>query len=152
MEREYSVGRYGALKDEWAATYPCMPLAIEYFAKFPQPVTLDSLAKGEELQDLVQSILLDDRHKRDPFYAFAEAYLLSSENSEFNLVRRMVRILYRIGAIGVRKTPDDKVRYAHTDTATVEDAELFPEPTVRFHQMFVPALVGNGRLEYKDAS
>ncbi|MGE3063991.1 MAG: ATP-binding protein [Hyphomicrobiaceae bacterium] len=142
VEREYSIGRYGALKDEWATTYPCMPLAIEYFAKFPQPTTLEVLSKGPELQDLVQAILIEDQNRRDPFYSFAEAYLLSSENSEFNLVRRMVRVLYRIGAIGVRKSPEDKIRYAHTDTPTVEDSELVPESSVRFHQMFAPALLG----------
>jgi hypothetical protein len=147
VEREYSIGRYGALKDEWAATYPCMPIAMEYFAKFKQPVTLDSLSKADELQDLVQEILLDENNKRDPFYAFAEAYLSSGENSEFNLVRRMVRILYRIGAVGVRRTLEDRIRYAHTVTATIEDGELGLESSVRFHPMFSPALLGNAGIE-----
>lgn len=143
VEREYSLGRYEALVNEWASTYPCMPMAMQYIAKFSMPVTLDALSSSDDLQDLVQAILIDPANKRDPFYSFAEGYLSSHDNSEFNLVRQVVQILYRIGALGVRRTSEDKVRYAHVDMPAMSDAELNPDSTVRFHQMFIPALKGN---------
>lgn len=143
VEREYSNGRVQALVDEWKGAFPCMQAALHYIARFSLNVSVQELLQSNSLEDLIEATLINEENSRDPTYAFADAYFNGSEGAGLDFIRQIVQILYRVGAIGVRKTPGDKIRYSHVDQPTINFTEIELGSTVRLHPMFAPALRAN---------
>jgi hypothetical protein len=143
VEREYSNGRFQALVDEWKGAFPCMQAAMQYIARFNLNVSIQELRNSDGFDDLIETTLIDEENSRDPTYAFAEAYFNGSEEAGFEFIRQTVQILYRVGAVGVRRAPGDKIRFSHIDMPTINSSELEEGSTVRLHPMFAPALRAN---------
>jgi hypothetical protein len=148
VEREYSIGRHGALIDEWKGAFPSLPYMLSFVAKFGTPVAVESLVGDRDrIDEFVESVYLDD-NKRDPMHEQCEMYLSSpGDDAALRLVREMVCILYRIGAIGVRLSQDVKVAYSHVDVPSMASSSIGMDAAIRIHPMFFLALKGNARQE-----
>ena len=101
-EREYSMGRYTALIDEWKCAFPALPEILAYVAKHGPLSTFGDLSNKEATDDLVMKVL-DERYKRDPIWELANNALESVGEQEIDaLLKASIQVLYRVGAIGIK--------------------------------------------------
>ena len=108
-----------------------------------QPASRVLVGDGNQLDDLVEHIYLDSS-KKDPMHGHCEIYLSSShEDAGLRLISELVCILYRIGEIGVRLSPDVKISYSHVDIASLTSADIKMNSAIRIHPMFFLSLKGN---------
>ncbi len=151
-EREYSRVRHQALVDEWRSAFPTLPILLHFIASNGAKVELGKIATRQVIEDLVVKIWGDESLKVDPLYKSAETVANTQQvNAILDFARQAVSILYRVGAVGVKLKPTDKLIYAHRDTPIIPESLLSEKTQIRLHPMLHRALnVGGAAVEAAD--
>ena len=88
-----------------------------------------------EADDLALSIYAENKIGRDPLYEIAKNYYDAETRSSEEIVREVVGILYRVGAIGTKLRNSDRFLYSHADQPLLPLPQLTEDARVRIHPM-----------------
>lgn len=143
VEDSYSQGRLAALYDEWRANYPDLDLITKILRGFPQRFNI-SLWSEDDLMD----IFTDRRIQKDGWLEthcqeFQKDYASNPSYALNNCIRKLVKLLFEIGIVGVKPSEGGSLRYCHTGDPLLADVELDGDPQVVIHPMFHRALGTN---------
>lgn len=136
VEDSYSQGRLAALCDEWRANYPELDLITKILRGFPPRFSI-SLWSENDLMD----ILTDRRIKKGGWLEtqgkeFQKDYASNPGHAFNTCIRRLVKLLFEIGIVGVKTSEGVTIRYCHTGDPLLSDVELDGDPQVVIHPMF----------------
>jgi len=135
-EVEFSRIRREALEQEWQSAFPSIKKLLDFLGSRKKAViTLTELCSGSEADDLALSIYAENKVGRDPLYEVAKNYYDAETRSSEEIVREIVGILYRVGAIGARLRNGDRFLYSHVDQPLLPLPQLTEDARVRIHPM-----------------
>jgi hypothetical protein len=135
-EVEFSRIRREALEQEWQSAFPSIKKLLDFLGSRKKPIiTLTELCSGSEADDLALSIYAENKIGRDPLYEIAKNYYDAETRSSEEIVREIVGILYRVGAIGTKLRNGDHFLYSHVDQPLLPLPQLTEDARVRIHPM-----------------
>jgi hypothetical protein len=135
-EVEFSRIRREALEQEWQSAFPSIKRLLDFLGSRKKPIiTLAELCSGSEADDLALSIYAENKIGRDPLYEVAKNYYDAETRSSEEIVREIVGILYRVGAIGAKLGNGGHFLYSHVDQPLLPLPQLTEDARVRIHPM-----------------
>ena len=145
-EDEYSHERLKALNDEWLENYGRIFCLYGFLKGGEKRFNLDDITKKaeehflqiagtDEVKDLSPEILND-------FDTFGKDF------DTIKLLKIVLSLLYEIGLIGIKLTPERKLEYIHESFSTYEPADFSDQSKFYIHPMFYKAL----RIDSKSSS
>lgn len=133
-EHEYSRKRREALEYEWRSAFECIPELIKYISRFKKSsISFAEFCDSAKVDELALKIV-DTKIAHDPIRLLAEQYCNSSVSADA-LMKEIATTLYRVGAVGLKIGPSDKMFYSHINSPLLDGSSLNSESRVRIHPM-----------------
>jgi hypothetical protein len=143
-EREYSRKRYQALIEEWSTAFPFMQILLEFIGSQKGRFEIVELAKRDVAEELVLRIWGDESNKLDPLYPAAERIANSQSASAYlGFMADVASTLYRVGAVGVKLRPSDRLMWSHFDSPIIGSSEITASARLQIHPMLARALLAD---------
>lgn len=139
-ERAYSEKRLLALRDEWKPTYPDIQRVLRIFSQAPMPMTRDELAN---YLDEAMLLLSDPAFRGVLWMTDLSAAMWSSagDPSWTDLYQPLIKMLYNIGFLGIRRPQDSAAVYSYDDTSLAESpASIQSAASFSIHATYQKAL------------
>lgn len=147
-ERDYSIGRYNALIDEWKGAFPFLSIVLGFSAAVGASSSLENLMTAEKSEDLTLSLSTEPSLRGQGIFHAAELALSSARPQDYaDLMRQAIDVLYRVGAIGVKPRSSDRFLYSHLDMPLLNAGMLTNDARIRIHPMLVRALNINDTVD-----
>jgi hypothetical protein len=139
-ENEYSRIRREALEQEWRSAFPTLRRLLDFVSSskndsFP----IGTLVDGDATDKLALEVAGDGKIDFDPMHAFAVNYIENDGNS-LAFVKEILAILYRVGAIGIKLRPSERMSYSFLDEPVISSNTIPDNARVRIHPMLHAAL------------
>jgi hypothetical protein len=139
-ENEYSRIRREALEQEWRSAFPTLRRLLDFVSSskndsFP----IGTLVDGDATDKLALEVAGDGKIDFDPMHAFAANYIDNDGNS-LAFVKEILAILYRVGAIGIKLRPTERMSYSFLDEPVISSNTIPDNARVRIHPMLHAAL------------
>ena len=137
-EEEYSLGRLQALNDEWHENYHNLFILYSFLKGSSKSFTISSIIEKarEVFFECVasgESLNLNTELR--------ELYLKSAETLKTRpLLLKILIILYEVGLIGIKMTPENAIAYAGLSASKFTEDDLTEETKFYIHKMFHRAL------------
>jgi hypothetical protein len=133
-EIEYSRIRREALEQEWQSAFPSIRLLLDHLSKKKKSrLTLEEFCSDSEADDLALAIYSEEKRGFDPLYDIARHHCDDGQRGE--IVKSVVGVLYRVGAIGVKLNTAERINYSHFDHPLLPVAQLDKDIVLRIHPM-----------------
>ncbi|MEX2692385.1 P-loop ATPase, Sll1717 family [Rhizobium mongolense] len=134
-EKKYSEYRYEALLDEWRVPFPSLKLAIELLRARDTAFKLSDITDAE-IDNAALEITSLKTQTLNPLSKAAA--VLADDPSPLN--RRSFRkilasVFYRVGAVGLKLSPNDSTIYSHRNRPIVAAAEIPDDAGIRIVKM-----------------
>jgi hypothetical protein len=137
-EEEYSLSRLAALNDEWLENYGDIEILSGFLRKKSSPFTISSI------KDHAADYFVDILSKGYESQLSLELKALFSEfGHTFNpsaLLNKLLIILYEIGVLGIKATPESSINYLKINDVIHEEDDILPETKFYIHPMYHKAL------------
>lgn len=135
-EIEFARKRRDALLQEWKSAYPTLDLMLAFAtSKRTASASLTELVAGSALDDLALEICAREPMGFDPALRVAQDHCHSSGANPIALLRCVIPILYRSGAVGLKFHSGERFQYSHMDEPLVSPDLLELETRLRVHPM-----------------
>ncbi|MCK1640469.1 DNA repair ATPase [Bradyrhizobium sp. 157] len=135
-ESNFSRIRRDALEQEWQSAFPSIKRLLDFVGtRQKATVTLEELCSPKEVDDIALAIYSEKKIDYDPLYELASTYYEKDNRSAEEMVKAIVGILYRVGAIGVKLKNGSRFMYSHLDDALLPAAQFTEDARVRIHPM-----------------
>jgi hypothetical protein len=142
-ESLYSNDRLAALLDEWRTAYPALGSVVDFFSGKPLVTDFSAIAVKEVTEQIAFPICAATEYSQDPMYPSAkeivEAKSLTSDQI-LSFAKSIFALLYRVGAAGLKRTPEERYIYSYRDEAIVPPTSLPSTVRLRIHPMLHRAL------------
>jgi hypothetical protein len=102
-----------------------------------------SYARKKEADDVALAIYSEKKIDFDPLYEVASTHYEKDTRAADDLIKAIVGVLYRVGAIGVKLKNGNRFMYSHLDEALLPIAQFTEDARIRTH----PMLWGAFRLQ-----
>lgn len=140
-EGKYSQIRLQALNEEWQSALPSLKIALPVFAKQGARFSFSSISSSEFIEDLILKIYQDKLSPTDPIAKECNKYVDDPKIDTILKIARMVTCeLYRIGAIGVKLSSQERHIYSYNDTSIIHIDQISTETRIHIHPMLHRAL------------
>ncbi|WP_331373238.1 P-loop ATPase, Sll1717 family [Sinorhizobium chiapasense] len=134
-ELRYSQYRYEALLDEWRVPFPSLSLIMELLRGKEHAFRLGEFT-DHEIDNTALEIIARKKPYLNSLSRSATALCDNPSPHARSLFKRtLASVLYRVGAIGLKLSPDEPVIYAHRNRPIVSAAEIDEETGVRVVKM-----------------
>jgi hypothetical protein len=134
-ELKYSQYRYEALLDEWRVPFPQLAPAIEMLRAKSNAFQLRDL-DDHAVDNVALEITANRKQATDPLTKAAASHCdQPSPHSRTTFKRTVASILYRVGVVGLKLSPDEPSVYSHRDRPIVNPAEITEDTGVRIVKM-----------------
>ncbi len=122
-EISYSKKRLKNLCQEWFADYPLMETYFEMLKKKKSSIKHSDFSR-EQVEDLALELIINEKHKNDPIRK--EAYRLIEEKqiSRSVFLNRLLRVLYKVGAIGIKKDGYSSTIWSQDNEPEIAESEV----------------------------
>ena len=139
-EGEFSRGRRQSLEYEWRSAFPSLPRLLDYLKGIQRGAVLkfSDLCAKDSMTELVLQIA-EKRVDFDPLYLYAQRVCQCQMTLE-HFMREVVDILYRVGAVGLKPSPQDRYYYSYIDQPVMEMSGIRIDSRVKIHQMLHRAM------------
>ncbi|ANW05381.1 hypothetical protein LMTR13_07875 [Bradyrhizobium icense] len=135
-ESNFSRIRRDALEQEWQSAFPSIKRLLDFVGTRQKAiVTFEELCSQKEVDDIALAIYSEKKIDYDPLYELASTYYEKDNRSAEEMVKAIVGILYRVGAIGVKLKNGNRFMYSHLDDALLPAAQFTEDARVRIHPM-----------------
>ncbi|MFW6105090.1 MAG: P-loop ATPase, Sll1717 family [Chloroflexota bacterium] len=140
VEDSYSQGRLAALYDEWRVNYPELDIITKLLRRYPPRFPISFWSEND-----LMDILTDRRIPKGGWLEtlcqeYEKDYALNPSYALNTCIRRLVKLLFEVGIVGVKISEGGTIRYCHTGDPLLSDVELDGDPQVVVHPMFHRAL------------
>jgi hypothetical protein len=143
-EINFSRIRRDALEQEWQSAFPSIKKLIDFVGNRQKAIiTFEELCSQQEADDIALAICSEKKIDYDPLYEVASAHYEKDSRAAEDLIKSIVGILYRVGAIGVKLKNGNRFMYSHLDEALLPIAQFTEDARIRIH----PMLWGAFRLQ-----
>lgn len=136
-EMEYSNGRLDALNDEWLDNFGNIKVLYSFLKKQPSSFTY------QEIEDVVEKYFYEQisSDKIDELSQDISHYFKTYREKMKEIpLKEILVILYEIGFIGIRISPESKINYMVNSTDFIEEDDLEPASKFYVHKMLRKAL------------
>lgn len=148
-EIEYSRIRRESLEQEWLSAFPSVRKILEFIsASKRESFNIAEILDESKIDNLVVDLIGKDQSQFDPLIKHALRYYETGRRNPIELMREMLSILYRVGAIGLKVRTSGRFSYSHLDEPVISPATIPDEVRVRIHPMLHSAL----KLRFGDAA
>jgi len=134
-ETSFSEKRYRSLQDEWRSLHPMLDRYMSVLLN--KPVTFDpGYLDDTEMETLGYSLAIDEGAKNDRLAI--EATRMIEQESEFDVwrfKRLLLCTLYKVGAIGLKTSKSNAMRWSSKDIYNVTLDEITESTRVEVHPM-----------------
>jgi hypothetical protein len=138
VESVHSEDRLSSLCDEWSVDYPYLRQLTRLLHQRPISFQISHLT-DDQMVNLVLSIYdLGDLKQGEDARTVEEFYLGKSTPQEFR--RRVARILYRVGAVGLKPETHGHILWSYIDQAEMPENQISDATKVYPHKMLWRAL------------
>lgn len=135
-EREYSRIRLLSLEQEWQSAFPSLRKVIDFISKKKIAyMNIKDIGNDGSIDDLALSICSDQKIDFDPFYEVSKKYIEEKNSSSLEYSKEIIVLLYRVGAVGVKLSPDERYVYSHIDTPLLHSSMISDTARVAIHPM-----------------
>lgn len=135
-ELEFSRIRREALEQEWQSAFPSIKRLLDFVGAKQKPIiTLTEMCTGGEADDLALALYSEQKIDFDPLYDVAKTYYEQETQKSDELIKAIVGILYRVGAVGVKLRNGNRFLYSHIDEALLPLAQVTDDARIRIHPM-----------------
>jgi hypothetical protein len=143
-EINFSRIRRDALEQEWQSSFPSIKKLIDFVGTRQKAIiTFEELCSQKEADDVALAIYSEKKIDFDPLYEVASAHYEKDTRAADDLIKAIIGVLYRVGAIGVKLKNGNRLMYSHLDEALLPTAQFTEDARVRIH----PMLWGAFRLQ-----
>jgi hypothetical protein len=143
-EINFSRIRRDALEQEWQSAFPSIKKLIDFVGgRQKSIITFEELCSQKEADDVALAICSEKKIDFDPLYDVASSHYEKDTRSAEDLIKAIVGVLYRVGAIGVKLKNGNRFMYAHLDEALLPIGQFTEDARIRIH----PMLWGAFRLQ-----
>ncbi|RWC26984.1 MAG: DNA repair ATPase [Mesorhizobium sp.] len=134
-EVSYSQFRYEALVDEWRVAFPSLAAALEILRAKEISFKLSGLDESE-VDNIALEAVGQGKTATDPLTRSAAAHCDAyTDHSRKQFIRTVAAVLYRVGAVGLKLSPDEPVMYSHRGRAIIGVQEVGEGTGVRVVKM-----------------
>lgn len=137
-EVEFSRKRRDALVQEWMSAYPSIERLLTYVTSRRRP-HFEALELLDGVDDLSLDICTKGSKDFDPIFTVCSTYLDSKMDRQIGVTQHAVATLYRVGAIGLKLSPQDRFVYAHINQPLVSPDLVTVDTKIRIHPMLQAA-------------
>lgn len=139
-EPAYSVGRLNALGDEWRAVEPLVVDVAEILRGRKASIRVNELT-DEAITETCQSLYIRHWNSDSPISNAAKLHCEQPLEMSADRVRcKFIDVLYRVGIIGVKPTPSEKVHWSSDGMVTIDALNLDRNCAIKVHKIFWRAL------------
>lgn len=143
-EIEFSRIRREALEQEWQSAFPSIKRLLDFIgSKQKSIISLTELCEGKDADDLALAIYSEEKVAFDPLYEVAKTYYEQESRTSDQLVKEIIGVLYRVGAVGVKLRNGNRYLYSHIDEPLLPLAQITDDARIRIH----PMLWGSYRIQ-----
>jgi len=140
VEDFYSRGRLKALYDEWRDNYPELNIITKIVRDFPPRFNISLWSESDLIDIFADSQIKKGGWIDTQCQKFQEDYASNPRLALDKCIRKFVKLLFEVGALGVKISEGGTTRYCHTGGPLLSDVELDGDPQVVIHPMFHQAL------------
>jgi len=134
-EAHYSQFRYEALLDEWRSAFPSLSAGLELLRGSEASFKLSDLEDGR-LDHIALEAMAQGKSSADPLTKAAVMHCESpSPHTRKTFARTVAAVMYRVGSVGLKLSPNDPVQYCHRDRPIIGIQEIGDETGVRVVKM-----------------
>jgi hypothetical protein len=139
-ENEYSRVRREALEQEWQSAFPTLRKLLDFVStpksdSFP----LNALVDGGIAEKFALDLVAESQIDFDPIHAYAVAYI-ENNSDPVVFVKDILSILYRVGAVGIKLRPTERMSYSFQDEPVISGSTIPDSARVRIHPMLHASL------------
>ena len=135
-EINFSRIRRDALEQEWQSAFPSIKKIIDFVGlRQKSIITFEELCSLKEADDVALAIYSEKKIAFDPLYEVASTYYEKDTRSAEDLIKAIIGVLYRVGAIGVKLKNGNRFMYSHLDEALLPIAQFTEDARIRIHPM-----------------
>ena len=143
-EINFSRIRRDALEQEWQSAFPSIKKLLDFVGAHQKAiVTFDELCSEKEADDVALAIYSESKIDYDPLFEVAKAHYEKEDRAAKELIKNIISVLYRVGAVGVKLKNGNRFMYSHLDDALLPIAQFTEDARIRIH----PMLWGAFRLQ-----
>lgn len=140
-ESEYSRIRLQALLDEWESSYPSIRIAFNMISGRGGRFKPGDISGREFIEEFVLEVDEKIHSETDPIAKQCRDYIKRETPERLLITGRMLfSTLYRIGAGGLKLSPNEPYLYSFKDTSVVRPEAIGPETKFLVHPMLHRAL------------
>ena len=132
-EITYSRKRLQSLTHEWFVDYPLLMTYCDLLKKRTSSFKRSAITR-QEVDDIALDLSILDKHPNDPIHKIAKQYTESSI-SWANLLNSLIKNLYKVGVIGIKKDSYESPIWSQLDEPVISDGEVKRSSTIYVHPM-----------------
>lgn len=131
-EKNYSKKRFKALCFEWVDDYPL----LENYCKII-PGSHGSFKHSSISNTGIEKLALDLSiiEIKDPIRDFALSFVEQNSLTKMEFRNHVLRVLYRVGIIGIKRNAYTSVEWSHEDDVTISNSEIKNSQSFEVHKM-----------------
>ena len=133
-EVEFAHKRRDALVQEWKSAFPSLDRLLSFVTARKRP-SFEAIELMDKIDDLCLDVCAHRPDPRDPFYVVCSSYLESKLKGQIDVLQEALSILYRVAAIGLKLSPQDRFIYSHIDRPIVSPDLISVDTKIRIHVM-----------------
>lgn len=136
VEDSYSQGRLAALYDEWRSNYPDLEIMVKVLRGFPPRFNISFWSENDLMDVMTDTRMRKGGWLETQCYEYQKEYASDPSHALHVCTRKLVKLLFEVGIVGVKTSEGGIVRYCHTGDPLLSDVELDGDPQVVVHPMF----------------
>lgn len=135
-EGEYSRKRRDALVQEWRSTFPTLSEMLSFVTSEKSvSVNYTTLIDNPKLEELALNVGSGKKVSYDPIYDLCQAVCDTKKSAKEALLKNVLSILYRVGAVSLKTREEDRFIVSHLDEPLVSPDLIAASTHVRVHPM-----------------
>ncbi|MBO6770651.1 MULTISPECIES: hypothetical protein [unclassified Thalassospira] len=139
-EMEYSKDRINSLEDEWRSDYPLLKKYADLISNKTSPFKAKTLISVFDDFALEIAALSGQGNDSDPILSSCKDYIYDKISDNFEIVKLIVSILYKVGMIGLKLNPHIGRQWSYLDEPEIPISSIDRETQIEVHETFWPIL------------
>lgn len=141
-EKQYSKKRFNALCHEWYGTYPYLDRYTNIIKNKKTPFKHSDIS-DKDIDDLALNLSIIENPYPDPIRVIALKLFEKDSSSRAAIRINILRVLYRVGIVGVKKASYQSVSWSQEDEPLISESEIKNSTHFEIHPMLHSYLGAN---------
>ncbi len=133
-EVDFARKRRDALVQEWKSSYPSLDAVLD-FVTSRRKSGVDLIELIDRVDDFCTKAWTKEKVAHDPVWELCNRYAEDGRKIAFDVVAELAAILYRVGGVGIKISPQDRFFFAHIDQPLISAQVLSANSKIRLHPM-----------------